>query len=492
MIRLAERVEPRAAVAALVALPLAIAIGVATSARPDAWILIASPLAIAALWISPYFRLGFVVLVGVIVLGPPEFTTTKLFYLGGLLVAAVAAAQSLLVRERVLPKEIVRLIGLSALGAVLLGLPATFRLASGTDPASVLRDLAPYLLLAVAPVFAIDAAAHLSLDRLAVIAATGLAFGSAAFLLSWSIRRGILVDQSATIIFGGFFMPVALLILSAVCFTEDRLSRRPLWLVLAGLAAATAIVTGTRSFLLEIPAVLVAVVITGPTVSLRIRRVVLVATVVAISGALLASLTVAVIGLNVQSIVDRWSLVASAMGDPAGDASLAMRAAQTDTTWHLFLSSPIFGVATGLPSVASGGYVSDTPIALLAGYGLAGLAAVLAFMLGWIGLVWRGLGAKWPRATMIGMLVAVVTYSLILPIVQDKGLGFAFLLAGAPVIRTLLESSADAREPEAGQGAFGVHTIAPPFASVRSGSGPSRENRAGFGFPGKADMHRGG
>jgi len=218
----------------------------------------------------------------------------------------------------------------------------------------------------------------------------------------------------------------------------------------------------------------------------------LVATVVAISGALLASLTVAVIGLNVQSIVDRWSLVASAMGDPAGDASLAMRAAQTDTTWHLFLSSPIFGVATGLPSVASGGYVSDTPIALLAGYGLAGLAAVLAFMLGWIGLVWRGLGAKWPRATMIGMLVAVVTYSLILPIVQDKGLGFAFLLAGAPVIRTLLESSADAREPEAGQGAFGVHTIAPPFASVRSGSGPSRENRAGFGFPGKADMHRGG
>ena len=178
-------------------------------------------------------------------------------------------------------------------------------------------------------------------------------------------------------------------------------------------------------------------------------------------------------GLDVESIVGRWSLLVSAIGDPSGDASLAMRAVQTDTTWRLFLSSPIFGVATGLPSaVGSGDYVSDTPIALLAGYGLVGLAAVLSFMLGWIGVVRRRLGVKWPRATMIGMLVAAVTYSLILPIVQDKGLGFAFLLVGAPVIRTLLESNADGREPEVGGGAFGVHTIAPPFALLREREWP--------------------
>jgi hypothetical protein len=465
VIRLAERVEPPVVVAALVGLPLAIGVGIVTSVRPDAWILIAGPLVLMALWISPQFRLGFVVLGGVVVLGPPELTTEKLLYLGGLLVATVAAVQSLLDRRRVLPKEVVRLIGLSALGAVLLGLPATFRLASGTDSAYVLRDLAPYILLAVAPVFAIDAALRLSLDRLTLIAAAALAFGSVAFLLSWSIRRAILVDQSGTTIFGGFFMPVALLILSAVCLSEDRLQRRPLWVALMGLAAATVIVTGTRSFLLEIPAVLAAVAISGATASSRIRRVILVTAMAVITGLFVTFVIVAVIGFDLQSIAGRWSLLMSAIGDPAGDASLAGRAAQTETAWRLFLSSPIFGVANGLGgTMAGGGTAGDTPIALLAGYGLVGLAVVVALMLAWIGLVLRRpLGAKWPRATMIGMLLAAVTFSLILPIVQDKGLGFAFLLVGAPVIRTLLESDAGGRQAEVGRGAFDFRTtVSPP------------------------------
>jgi hypothetical protein len=463
VIRLAERVEPRALVAALVAMALAIGAGVATPVRPDAWILIASPFVVIALWISPSFRLAFVVLGGVIVLGPPELTTAKLLYFGGLLIATVVTVQSLLSRERILPKEIVRLVGLSALGAVLLGLPATFRLASGTDPASVLRDFAPYALLAVAPVFAIDAAVRLSLDRLTVFAAAGLAFGSAAFLLSWSIRRDIFAGQSGAIVFGGFFMPVALLILSAVCLAEDRLHRRPLWLALAGLAAATAIVTGTRSFLLEIPAVLAAVAITGPTASSRARRLVLVPAVVVMSGALLTFVIITLMGFDAQSIADRWSLLVSAIGNPLSDASLTMRAAQTENAWRLFQSSPIFGVAAGLPStLANGDPAGDTPIALLAGYGLVGLAAVLAFMLGWIGLVWRRLGVSWPRATVIGMLVAAVTYSLILPIVQDKGLGFSFLLVGAIAIRALLESDADGPDPEAGRAMLDLRRVFPP------------------------------
>jgi hypothetical protein len=469
VIRLAERAEPRVLVAALVGLPLAIGVGIATSVRPDAWILIASPLALMALWASPQFRLGFVVLGGVIVLGPPQLTTEKLLYIGGLLVATVMAVQSLLDRRRVLPKEVVQLIGLSAVGAVLLGISATFRLASGTDPASVLRDLAPYVLLAVAPVFAIDAAVRLSLDRLTLIAAAGLAFGSVAFLLSWAIRRAILVDQSGTTIFGGFFMPVALLILSAVCLSEDRLQRRPLWVVLMGLAAATVIVTGTRSFLLEIPAVLAAVAISGATAGSRIRRVILVTAMAVITGLFVTFVIVAVLGFDVQSIAGRWSLLMSAIGDPAGDASLASRAAQTDVTWRLFLSSPIFGVASGL---SSGDYISDTPIALLAGYGLVGLAAVVAFMLGWIGLLRRSMGPKWPRATIIGMVVAAGTYSLILPIFQDKGLGFAFLLVGGPLIRTLLESDANGREPEVGPGAFTL--LANRFSAS---PGPRRESR---------------
>jgi hypothetical protein len=64
---------------------------------------------------------------------------------------------------------------------------------------------------------------------------------------------------------------------------------------------------------------------------------------------------------------------------------------------------------------------------------------------------------------MIGMLLAAVTFSFILPIVQDKGLGFAFLLVGAPVIRTLLESDAVGRQVEVGRGALDFRTtVSPP------------------------------
>jgi hypothetical protein len=131
-----------------------------------------------------------------------------------------------------------------------------------------------------------------------------------------------------------------------------------------------------------------------------------------------------------------------------GDASLAGRVAQTAAAWQLFLSSPIFGLPTGLGSAFVGDYASDTPLALLAGFGLVGVAAVLAMLLGWIGLVLRRpVGVNWPRATMIGMIVAGVTFASILPIVQDKGLGFAFLLVGAPLLRTLVRSESAGREP---------------------------------------------
>ena len=39
---------------------------------------------------------------------------------------------------------------------------------------------------------------------------------------------------------------------------------------------------------------------------------------------------------------------------------------------------------------------------------------------------------------MIGCLIAAVSFSLILPIVEDKGIGFSFVLIGAPVVRAMV------------------------------------------------------
>jgi hypothetical protein len=80
---------------------------------------------------------------------------------------------------------------------------------------------------------------------------------------------------------------------------------------------------------------------------------------------------------------------------------------------------------------------------------VVGATAVTLVTLGWTRLVRRGEGTEmWPRAAMIGMLIAAVTFALILPVVQDKGLSFAFILLGAPVVRTLVEREPRSRRQE--------------------------------------------
>ncbi len=91
--------------------------------------------------------------------------------------------------------------------------------------------------------------------------------------------------------------------------------------------------------------------------------------------------------------------------------------------------------------MASGAqYASDTPLAMFAGTGIVGAMAMFIVALGWARLVRIRVGTEiWPRASMLGMLTATFTLALILPVVEDKGLSLAFILLGAPVVRTLLE-----------------------------------------------------
>jgi len=444
--RASHRFEPSLSAWLLVAL-LSIAAGALIALRPEDWIIVVAPFVGGALLLSPVARLAFVVLVGIVVLGPPEFTTAKALYFGGVMVCAVASSQNVLHGWGRLPREVRRLLTCSLIGLVLLAVVATYRVLSGVDAISVLRDFAPYVLFAIAPLVAVDAGSTQSLPLLRMLAALGLALGSLGYLASWAARRGILADVGPITAFGAFSMPVALLVLAGVSLIATGSGKRGLWALLAGFALGTMILTGTRSFLLVAPAVLAAVAWSTPSGAARVRRLIGAIAVVATATVLVISVGVAVGGLDFATVAGRWSLVTSAIADPAADQSIAMRIAQTDVAVRLFAANPLFGVATGLGTAytaAGNSYTSDTPVALLADFGLVGVGAVLAVLTGWLSIARPKPIVEqnaWPRSAVIGMVLAALSLALIGPVVQDKGLGFSFLVLGAPLIRTRIDVS---------------------------------------------------
>lgn len=444
--RASHRFDPALSAWLLVTL-LTIAAGALIALGPEGWIIVAAPFVGGVLLLSPMARLAFIVLVGIVVLGPPEFTTAKALYFGGVMVCALTSGQNVLREWDRLPREVRRLLTCSLIGLVLLAVVATYRLLSGVDAIFVLRDFAPYVLFAIAPLVAVDAGSIQSLPQLRTVAALGLTLGSLGYLASWAARRGIVAAVGPVTTFGGFSMPVALLVLAGVSLIATGSDRRALWALLAGVAVGTMVLTGTRSFLLVAPAVLAAVAWSTPSGAARVRRLISAIAVVATAAVLVISVGVAVGGLDFATIAGRWSLVASAVADPAADQSIAMRIAQTDVALRLFVANPLFGVASGLGTayIALGNsYTSDTPLALLADLGLVGVGALSAFLTGWILLVRPRPVVKqnaWPRWAVIGMILAAVSLMFIGPIVQDKGLGFSFLLLGAPLIRTRVDAS---------------------------------------------------
>ncbi len=315
---------------------LAVLSGAGVSIRPEAALFVVAPLAVAVLFVSPAARLGFLVIGGIAVLGPPELTPQKSVYFAGVAACLVVAFDAVTRRAHKMPQELRRLFQASAVAVAMIGTVAVYRVVSGTDPTSVLRDLVPYMFFALAPVFAVDAGLNLSLSRLRVIAAVGLTLGSLSWLLSWSIRRGIFEDVGAASVFGSGSLPIALLILAAVSMAVGRTANRPLWGLIAGIAASSMILSGTRSFILELPAALAAVVMAAPTAASRVPRAVLVGTGVALSAGVVAVL-LASSGFDLGLVANRWSLLASAIIDPAADQSLALRLAQTEASQRLFL-----------------------------------------------------------------------------------------------------------------------------------------------------------
>jgi O-antigen ligase len=395
---------------------------------------------------NPHLRLGFVVFGGLLVFqSSDELTPTKLLYLFGVGAAALGAfvRVSRMSRNRAV-HDALPFLRASLVFVLLLAASLLLSFANATPQKLWLRDVAPYVLFAAAPLFAVDAATSLSQRALRRVLVVAGLVGSLAFSAEWLSRRSI-VDASSvvglpTVMLGAALFAYAM----AVVLTSQR--GRALWLVIATTVFFCYVITGTRSSLLLLAAPLAILFGTRRGMVRRSARLVVALPLVAL-----------LIGLGTLSFAEKTSAdqqVLSARvelllntGD-VSDQSYASRRAQGEAAWEAFLHNPLLGIGAGeaiewrdQEGLMTSGLNIDSPLGYIAKFGLLGLVP-LAFLV-WSFIQFLRLfrfdvsGTSVARFALIGFAGVFVGWWILGVPFADKGLASGFLLLIALALKEL-------------------------------------------------------
>ena len=304
-----------------------------------------------------------------------------------------------------------------------------------------LRDVAPYVMVACAPLFALDAQASFSGRTLRRILVAAGAIATLGYTAQWLSNRGI-ADLPDFLAVG---LPTILLAATlfaygiAVLLHGNR--RRLAWALLTSAVLAMLLTTGTRTSFVLLAAPLAIVFGTRQRLTQRSVRVLAGAPLFAVLVFLGAQAVVEVTNADREALAARTSLLFST-GDRSTDQSYIDRLAQTDAAWEAFRSSPIVGTGPGKPivfqTVFEGEQANtsiDSPVSLLTKFGLMGILAAIAIVLGYIGTL-RAFRARTgvrtiPQLAVIGFGAVLAAWTLLLNPFEDKGfaLGLMLLLA---------------------------------------------------------------
>ncbi|MGH3134085.1 MAG: O-antigen ligase family protein [Gaiellaceae bacterium] len=425
---------------------LAFALGWAYVSRSTLALLPAALLASLPLVLSARVRVVVVVFGALTVFqSSDELTTSKLLYLFGLAVAfgAVVFRLPRLVDSR----------AYHDLAPMLRASVVTFGLVAASLPVSMLndvpqkawlRDVAPYILVACAPLFALDAQASMTARALRRLLVVGGTLGALGFTVTWLTNRAI-ADLS--------FIPVGLptFLLAATAFTYGTSMflhgnrRRFAWVVFTSLVFAMLLSTGTRTTLVLLAAPLVIAFGSQHRLAQRSLRLAVAVPVAALLVVFGAQGVVHVTNANREALSARADLLFST-GEKREDRSYIDRLAQTSATWDLFRSSPIAGVGPGTPIVWSDSFnvvhastTVDSPLSFLAKFGLLGLIAAGLLVAGFVSML-RRLRARTVKPTVIQLALVgygaiVVGWSLLQNPYDDKGLAIGLILLLAVATR---------------------------------------------------------
>lgn len=367
-----------------------------------------------------------------------ELTTTKLVYLFALAVAFGAA----LVR---LP-QLTATPAFSDLAPMLRASVVLFALVAISLPVSILsdvpqkdwlRDVAPYVMVASAPFFALDAQASISLAALRKMLIAGGILGTLGFTFQWLTNRDI-ADLGAL----SFGLPT--LLLASIVFAYGVASllhghhRRLLWIAVVSFVFAMLLSTGTRLALILLAAP-PAIVLGGQHLrTQRTVRLLVAAPFVALLVVVGAQSVLRVTNADERAFAGRTTLL-FATGDAKVDQSYIERKRQTSASWEAFRSSPLVGSGPGKPIVWTTAFnevrVSpsvDSPVSVLAKFGVLGLAATVFLILGFLSTL-SAFRARTrlrtiPQLALIGFAAVVVAWSLLQNPYEDKGFAIGLML----------------------------------------------------------------
>jgi O-antigen ligase len=402
------------------------------------------------LLVSPKTRVIFIVVGTVGIFGPSELNPSKMLFLFGATVALGGALWR--GRELVRTPAYADLKPLfhssfALLFVVALSLPVAHF--NGVPDKEWLRDVAPYVLLSWAPVFALDAQSAFSIRALRrLIALVGLA-GAAIFAKYWYQGHEISTAFSGD-------AGLATLLLSAALFSFafamalDGEKGRWRWLALGSLVFAMLATTGARTAAVLLVAPFAIAVGTRQGLARRWVRLAVVLPIAALLVAIGAQSLLRLVNANSERVTERVNLLFQAGG--GSDASYVNRLNEIDAAWALFRSAPVFGVGPGhiIPWTDTQGDVReqatiDPPVGFLVDYGLVGLLAVGYLAASFVAVLRRLRRRAGERTTaqlaLIGFGTVLVAYSFLQTPFEDKGLGTGLILLLAVASREATECS---------------------------------------------------
>lgn len=440
----------------LVCASLATALGWAYVNRPTLAVLPVLLLLSLPLILSAHARFVVVVFGALTVFqSSDELTSTKLLYLFALAVSFGAA----LVR---LPT----LLGTPAfrdLSPVLRGSVALFALVAVSLPVSILneipqkpwlRDVAPYVMVACAPILALDAQASIRRATLHRLLLVGGTLGALGFTARWLTNRGI-----ADLGFVGVGLPTLVLASTVFAYGMSAMlqgqRRRLAWAALTATVFAMVLSTGTRTALVLLAAPLAIAVGSRDRVAQRSLRLLAAIPLLAVLVFLGTQGVIRVTNADTELLAKRTSLL-FATGDRTEDRSYLDRLAQTESAWESFRASPLTGAGPGAPIVWTNSFnqaqvvtVVDSPVSFVAKFGLLGLIPAALLVVGYVGSV-RALRRRTGEQTiaqlaLVGFGAVVAAWSLLYNPFEDKGLAIGLMLLLALAAREASDAAHEAR-----------------------------------------------
>jgi O-antigen ligase len=341
---------------------------------------------------------------------------------------------------------------------------ATFALIAVSLPVSAfndvpqkawLRDVAPYVLVACAPFFALDAQASIRRATLQRILLVGGTLGALGFTARWLTNRGI-ADLSVVSV----GLPTLVLAAAVFAYGVSALlhgqRRRLAWVAFTAAVFAMLISTGTRTAIILLAGPLAIVLGSRHRIAQRSIRLVAAVPLLVVLVFLGTQAIVRATDADTRILTERASLLVST-GERAADRSYIDRLAQTDSAWEMFRSSPLTGAGPGAPIVWSNSFnqvqvstVIDSPLSFLAKFGVIGLVAVVFLVVGFVNTMRalrRRTGTRTiPQLALIGFGAIVVAWSVLHNPYEDKGFAIGLMLLLALAAREASDAALQSRE----------------------------------------------